>query len=107
MRKKKEVEQNDSRQIDSDIHPIENEELTEDQIITDIKALLDPLDGSQDGQITLPDELSLLPLRDWIIFPERYARKYSGGAIDLRPSLGRDQPRGSRRVVPDGPGEHR
>jgi ATP-dependent Lon protease len=37
-----------------------------DQTITDI---MDQLDGAKDGKISIPDELSLLPLRDWVIFP--------------------------------------
>ncbi|MEP6753889.1 MAG: LON peptidase substrate-binding domain-containing protein, partial [Chthonomonadales bacterium] len=44
-------------------------DISDEQILTDIKALLDPLDGLTDGKITIPDELSILPLRDWIIFP--------------------------------------
>ena len=59
----------ESEKSEAAVTAIENEELSEEQIITDIRALLDPLDGSQDGNISIPEELSLLPLRDWIIFP--------------------------------------
>jgi ATP-dependent Lon protease len=31
--------------------------------------LIDELDGTPDEKVTLPDELSLLPLREWVMFP--------------------------------------
>src|SRR5258708_5443177 len=38
----------------------------DDQSIAEI---IDEIDGTKDGQPTVPEELSLLPLRDWVIFP--------------------------------------
>src|SRR5256714_14970091 len=36
---------------------------------TELTELLDELDGTKDGQLTLPDELNLLPLREVVIVP--------------------------------------
>ncbi len=38
----------------------------EEQTLTDILGQFDP---SQNGKMELPDELNILPLRDWVIFP--------------------------------------
>ncbi len=34
-----------------------------------LEAIADEADGVLDGKLTLPDEINLLPLRDWVMFP--------------------------------------
>jgi ATP-dependent Lon protease len=46
-----------------------DENTTEIEQNRDITELIDQLDGVEDQKVTLPDELNLLPLRDWVIFP--------------------------------------
>lgn len=35
----------------------------------DITEIIDDVDGTPDGKATLPEELNILPLKDWVMFP--------------------------------------